>query len=246
MLLHGLTATRRYVIHGSRALERAGFDVCAYDARGHGASDPPADGSYEYEALAADLDAIGEAVAGNETLRLAGHSMGAHTLARYALDHPGRVAALAFLGPVTVGGTPPPEEIEGWDELAEGLEAGGVGGFIETYAKRPWPAEWRDTVIRITRERLEQHRDLGAIAAALRAVPRSVPFSSLSELGGLTCPVLVVASHDEADPGHPYAVAEQWADAIPGAKLISEEPGASPLTWQGGRLARALAEFFLL
>ena len=39
-LLHGLTATRRYVVHGSRALARSGFRTLAYDARGHGESDP--------------------------------------------------------------------------------------------------------------------------------------------------------------------------------------------------------------
>ena len=39
-LLHGLTAARRYVLHGSRVLPRRGFRTLAYDARGHGESDP--------------------------------------------------------------------------------------------------------------------------------------------------------------------------------------------------------------
>ena len=38
VLLHGLTATRRYVVMGSRTLQRAGYRVIAYDARGHGRS----------------------------------------------------------------------------------------------------------------------------------------------------------------------------------------------------------------
>ena len=42
VLLHGLTATRRYVVMGSRALERSGHRVIAYDARGHGRSGPAA------------------------------------------------------------------------------------------------------------------------------------------------------------------------------------------------------------
>ena len=58
-----------------------------------------------------------------------------------------------------------------------------------------------------------------------------------------TLPALVVASHDEADPGHPYAVAEAWAARLPRATLLSEEPGQSPLAWQGGRLSRAIAAF---
>ena len=74
-------------------------------------------------------------------------------------------------------------------------------------------------------------------------MPRSRPFEDLSELELLDVPALVVASHDDADPGHPYAVAEEWAARLPSATLISEDPGASPLAWQGGRLSREIAEF---
>ena len=38
VLLHGLTASRRYVVMGSSALQRSGHRVIAYDARGHGQS----------------------------------------------------------------------------------------------------------------------------------------------------------------------------------------------------------------
>ena len=51
VLLHGLTATRRYVVMGSRALERGGHRVVAYDARGHGALGTPAPDDYGYEGL---------------------------------------------------------------------------------------------------------------------------------------------------------------------------------------------------
>ena len=58
-LLHGLTATRRYVVHGSRALERAGLRTIAYDARGHGESDPAPPGTgYGYDALVTDLGEV--------------------------------------------------------------------------------------------------------------------------------------------------------------------------------------------
>ena len=43
VLLHGLTATRRYVVMGSRMLERSGHRVVSYDARGHGRSSAAAD-----------------------------------------------------------------------------------------------------------------------------------------------------------------------------------------------------------
>ena len=51
-----------------------------------------------------------------------------------------------------------------------------------------------------------------------------------------------MASRDEADPEHPYAVGERYAEAIPGAELRSEEPGASPLAWQGSQLSKVIAE----
>src|SRR5215204_6230812 len=87
------------------------------------------------------------------------------------------------------------------------------------------------------------HRHPEALAQALRMVTRSLPFEGLAELETLDVPSLVVASYDEADPGHPYSIAEAWAERLPAGRLISEEPGKSPLAWQGGRLSRAIAEF---
>jgi pimeloyl-ACP methyl ester carboxylesterase len=96
VLLHGLTATRRYVVMGSKNLERAEHRVVAYDARGHGRSSPA--GDYGYEALARDLGAVMDD-AGIERATLAGASMGAHTLLRFALEHPERAAALVVITP---------------------------------------------------------------------------------------------------------------------------------------------------
>src|SRR5256714_14878292 len=58
VLLHGLTATRRYVVMGSKALPRAGYRVTTFDARGHGESSPATSPEeYEYRDLVADLEA---------------------------------------------------------------------------------------------------------------------------------------------------------------------------------------------
>ncbi len=88
------------------------------------------------------------------------------------------------------------------------------------------------------------HRHPDALVEALREVPRSRPFESLEELEGLEIPALVVASHDDADPGHPYAAAAAYAERLPRARLINEEPGQSPLAWQGGKLSREIAAFY--
>jgi pimeloyl-ACP methyl ester carboxylesterase len=241
VLLHGLTATRRYVVHGSRTLPRSGFEAIAYDARGHGQSEP-ASGGYSYAELAADLGAVVDRFAASRRFVLAGHSMGAHTLAVYALGEPDRVAAIVAIAPASVGAPAEPGTLAYWDRLADGFAEGGVEGFVAAYDHDLDPT-WRETLLRITRERLALHRHPEAVARALREVPRSLPFEGLGELEHLELPALVVGSHDEADPGHPYAVAEAWAERLPNATLVSEPPGDSPLAWQGGRLSREIAAF---
>jgi pimeloyl-ACP methyl ester carboxylesterase len=245
VLCHGITATRRYVHHGSRALERAGHEVVAYDARGHGESDPaPAGEGYGYPWLVADLERVLADRVGEERFLLAGHSMGAHTAVAYALAHPERLLGLAVIGPVYVGSVTP-QSLQYWDGLAAALERGGVDGFVG-YIERNQETDpaWRDSVLAFTRARMLLHRHPEALVNALREVPRSRPFESMEELGRIDVPSLVVASHDAADPGHPYAAAAAYAERLPRARLISEGEGESPLAWQGGRLSRQLAAFY--
>jgi len=245
VLCHGLTATRRSVIHGSRALERAGFRVILYDARGHGESDPAPPGrGYGYPELIADLERVVAAEIGEQRFLLAGHSMGAHTALGYALGHAERLAGLVVVGP-TYEGPLEADSVAYWEGLAAALETGGVEAFVAYIGDvQPTDRRWRDSVLRFTRERMLRHRDLSAVIAALRQVPHSQPFGGLGDLADLDVPALVVASHDEADPGHPYAIAAAYAEILPRAELTSEPPGASPLAWQGGRLSRAIASFY--
>jgi len=245
VLCHGITATRRYVLHGSRALPRAGYRVLTYDARGHGESGPaPVGEGYGYLELMGDLELVVEEQVGDERFLLGGHSMGAHTAVAYALKHPERLAGLVVIGPVYVG------EIElasldYWDGLAAALETGGVDGFVAYIGEQQGiDPRWRDSVLRFTRERMLRQGNLAALTQALREVPRSRPFEQLGDLGSLDVPALVVASSDDADPGHPYEAAVAYAEALPQAELVTEPEGESPLAWQGGKLSRALAAFY--
>src|SRR3954464_12176546 len=75
ILLHGLSATRRYVLMGSRYLARAGTELIAFDARGHGESGPAPDpAAYEYADMVRDLDVV--VAAGGTPVVLVGNSMG--------------------------------------------------------------------------------------------------------------------------------------------------------------------------
>ncbi len=241
VLLHGLTATRRYVVMGSKALARGGHRVVSYDARGHGQSGAaPSPDAYGYDELADDLLAVLDAF-GVERAVLAGASMGSHTLLRVALRAPERVAGVVVVTPAF-----DPDAVSDygrWDALAAGLRTDGIDGFVDAYrVEDEVPEAWRDTVRTVLRQRLAQHADLGALADALQSTPRSRPFDSLAELGAISIPAVVVASRDEADPGHPLAIGEAYAAAIPGARLVSEPEGRSPLAWQGGQLSRVIAE----
>ncbi len=242
VLLHGLTATRRYVVMGSRALERSGHDVVAYDARGHGRSTAAPDpAGYGYEALSLDLEAVLDGL-GIERAVLAGASMGGHTLLAFALRRPERVLGLVVITPAY-----DPDVVEDearlarWDALAEGLREGGVEGFLAAYGEPRVPESLRETVLRVVRQRLVLHEHPSAVADALQAVPRSRPFASVEELSAITVPTAVVASDDVPDPGHPRAVGEAYAAAMPGARLVTDRPGHSPVAWQGSQLSRIIA-----
>ena len=240
VLLHGLSGTKRYVVHRSQALPRAGYRLVMYDARGHGESAAPEDpDAYEYPDLCADLAAVMDEH-GIERAALAGVSMGAHTALRFALEHPDRVSALVVITPGFTGEAP---ETGPWDRMADGLERRGVEGFVEEWGAKDVNERFREAALEHVRQRLSLHRDLGAVARALRVVPRSKPFPDLEALREVEAPTLVVGSRDDADPTHPLALAERYAEELPDSRLLVEDEGKPPLAWQGARLSRAIAEF---
>lgn len=240
VLLHGLTATRRYVVMGSRHLARNGFRVIGFDARGHGESDPaPSPSEYEYEHMVGDLERVLDELDVRSAI-LAGNSMGAATAAAFALRSPRRVEGLVLVTP-GYPGEPREDELEGWDALADGLERSGVDGFLEAY-KPPSDPRFREAALRFTRQRLERHAHPEAVADALRVVPRSRAFDGLAALEAIEAPALVIGSRDDSDPGHPLALAEAYARHL-GAELLVEEEGKSPIAWQGAQISRAIERF---
>ena len=284
VLLHGLTATRRYVVMGSRLLERSGYRVIAYNARGHGRSSPAVvaggrtggEAAYGYARLARDLEAVLDALELGRAA-LAGASMGAHTILRFALDHPERVAALGLVTPAfdpaaNTGapggaGAAPDGGLVGragsdgdrdrsretlafgeqprFGQLARALREGGVEAFVRAYDFSTVPPAWRETVEKVISQRLSLHEHPAAVADAMEVVSCSRPFEDFAELAALAVPAVVVASRDEVDPGHPLALAERYARAIPGATLTVEDGGPSlrsPIAWQGGQLSKVLLE----
>jgi pimeloyl-ACP methyl ester carboxylesterase len=240
VLLHGLSATRRNVVQGSRHLAKRGYRLIAYDARGHGASSPAP--VYDYGELVDDLDAVLERL-DIERTALVGSSMGAATAMAFALEHPERVAALVQITPAYAGQPRADTDVAAWEAMAADLERGGVDAFVEAALPTALPERWQEVTREAIRQRMERHEHLEAVAHALRQVPRSAPWDGLERLAQLDVPVLIVASRDEIDAMHPMAVAHEYERMLPSAALVVEEEGKSPLAWQGARLSGAIGDF---
>jgi 3-oxoadipate enol-lactonase len=241
VLLHGLSATRRNVVQGSRHLIKRGYRLVAYDARGHGGSSPAP--RYEYADLVDDLGAVLEHL-DIERTALVGSSMGAATAMAFTLEHPQRVAALVQITPAYTGYARTGDvDGDSWERMATELERGGVEAFVEVAQPGDLPERWREIAREASRQRMERHEHPDAVAAALREVPRSVAWKGLEPLERLEVPVLIVGSRDEADTLHPLGVAQEYERKLPKAELVVEDKGKSPLAWQGARLSGAIGDF---
>lgn len=242
LLLHGLSATRRNVVQGSRHLTRRGYRLLAYDARGHGQSDPAPDpAAYEYADLVADLERVLEHLELDSAV-LVGSSMGAATAMTFALARPERVTALVQITPAYTGDETARVTAEVWARLAEALEEG-VDTFVNTAVPRDMPDRWREVARESTRQRMERHEHPQAVADALRVVPLSRAFDGLDELERLDVPTLVIGSRDEADRIHPLHIAREYVRRLPDALLLVEDEGETPIAWRGARLSLAIGDF---
>jgi 3-oxoadipate enol-lactonase len=242
VLLHGLSATRRNVVQGSRALLRRGYRLIAYDARGHGASSPGT--RYRYPDLIEDLEAVLDEL-GLDRVALVGSSMGAATGMAFALRHPERAAALVQITPAYNGAARTGNVDDGaWDAMATGLEDGGVDAFVDVAQPAGAGEGWREIAREAVRQRMERHEHPLEVAHALREMPRSAAWNGLEALREVQTPVLIVASRDEMDHLHPLAIAQEYARLLPNADLVVEDEGKSPLAWQGARLSGVIADFF--
>jgi len=241
LLLHGLSATRRYVLHGSTSLVRDGYRLIAYDSRGHGESDPaPSPDAYDYATLARDAVRVMDD-RGVDRAVVVGMSMGAAVGAALARAHPGRVRAFVAITPAHLGH--PSREPDKWNRLADGLAKGGPDGFVAAYGDPGVDPKSLELIRTVMRQRLGRHAHPDAVADCLRHTTADAAFDGDGALTAITCPTLVIASRDRLDPEHPMRTAERWAERIPGAAFLVEDEGESPLAWRGGSLSKAIAAF---
>ncbi len=88
VLVHGWTETLAFWSYEVRELERRGIRSVAYDLRGHGQSARAAGGDYALARFGEDLEAVLTAcVPDAQRAVVAGHSLGAMSIAAWAQDH---------------------------------------------------------------------------------------------------------------------------------------------------------------
>ena len=100
VLLHGWTELLSYWFYVTRDLTARGYRVVAVDLRGHGHSEPAAARDYSLERFGQDLEAVLEScVPDGYRAVVAGHSLGAMTIAAWAEHHDvkRRVGAAALI-----------------------------------------------------------------------------------------------------------------------------------------------------
>ena len=98
-------------------------------------------------------------------------------------------------------------------------------------------------MIKVIRQRLSAHEHPEAVADALAGRAAIAAVRAARRAGAIEAPVIVVASGDEADPEHPFAVGGALRGGDPGCRSWSPRtPGSSPIAWQGSRLSHVIAD----
>ncbi len=233
------------------ALDLVGFGLTDAGSRGAGLED-------NLEVLSAVIDA---AVPG-ERVVLVGNSMGGLLSARYAVQHPERVAGLALLDTTL----PPPGRIPPWHTVA-GLALYGsapVGRGVNR-ARRAWgsPEQLVDATVRLcggdpraldpgvrarhvemAQVRIDRPELDPLFGQAARETVWAIarPGDGLSMYAGVSAPVLLV--HGTADRLVPYGAAVAAARAHPSWRFVTLRGlGHIPMIEAPDRVARVLRDW---
>ena len=240
VLCHGITATRRYVVHGSKALPRPAI---ARSPTTRAATASPIRrrraGLWIPGARRPTSARWSTRRSARAPFVLAGHSMGAHTLAAYALEHPERLAGLVVIGPVYLGAA---------------VERGGARllGRAGRRARARRRRGLRRGLSTMTSTRAGANGAAVHPRAAARAPPsrgggagaaRGAALAAVRGAWRSSSPRPAGAGRRQPRRGRPRAPVRGRRGlrrALP-ARAWSARRGESPLAWQGGRLSREIA-----
>ena len=170
--------------------------------------------------------------------------MGAHTAVRFALEHPSASRGLLLVTPGVSTPTLPGASSSAGTRSRAGCASGGVDGFVAAYDLARLRAGWRETVERVIRQRMARARAPAGGRRRARGRAALAPVRRRgASLGGDRGPDARRRQPRRRRSRAPARVARRYAEAIPGARLVVEDEGASPIAWQGGQLSRLLLDF---
>ncbi|MGB7448933.1 MAG: alpha/beta hydrolase [Ornithinimicrobium sp.] len=222
VLIHGWPLNHESWSDQMSELERLGYRVVAYDRRGFGASDKPADG-YEYDTLSDDLAGVLEALDLSD-VTLVGFSMGGGEVARYISRHgQDRLHSVVFASAVPPYMLQTDDNPEGAidrasvDEMKDGLK-GGREEFFKEFTTSFFTA---GEEVKVTDEQLETARAQCAQAddtAAVECIEAFAATDFREDLRAVTVPTLVL--HGSADGTVPFENSGmRTGEAIEGARV---------------------------
>lgn len=209
------------------------FRVVAYDPRGNGRSDRPRTG-YDFDTRYDDLCAILDEAA-RPPFALVTFTCSAMVAVRYAVEHPDRLSHLVFFAAQYAQSLPQPFEekvaavirgdFDGWRRRLYG------NVFLEAHSLKAIEdgVEWSG------------EGDPEIFIEALRQLERDNVYELL---GRIQTPTLVV--HGTRDRIVPYSHGRKFADAVPGARLVTFEESGHGLPGREMVKANRLLRDFVL
>jgi pimeloyl-ACP methyl ester carboxylesterase len=153
----------------------------------------------------AHFEALAEA--SSEPVLAGGISLGAHLAAEWALANPDRCAGLLLALPAWNGAPDDAPAAVSARLSADAVRTQGLDATLAAVDAEAWLAEELD----------RSWRRAGAGLAGSLDIAATRPAPELADLARIQVPTGVAACSD--DLVHPRAVAERWAEAIPGAEL---------------------------
>jgi 3-oxoadipate enol-lactonase len=233
LLVHGFTGAKEDFTEWLDPLAEMGWHAVAHDQRGHGASSkPPDEDAYSFDAFAADVFGLLDALAWDRCALL-GHSMGGMVAQTAVIQAPHRFDALVLMDTSHRALRVDPEVVElgvaiarteGLAALMAAQEALGAEGPLGTSAND------RVLATRAGYREFGRRKMLDSspamYAAMLTAITDAGAIDRLDDLGGVELPTLVLVG-DEDEPF--VKPSRRMAETIPDAELVVvPDAGHSP------------------
>lgn len=219
-----------------------GVRLIAFDARGHGQTQPLGDDSRLcFHVFGEDLRALLDHLSIDRAI-VGGISMGGALALHFTLRWPERVAGLVLSRPAWLE-TPCARNVSMFT-LVSGLirKHGAKQGLVEfqqTAEYHEARANWPDVANSLSLQFQHPHAEQSAVK--LERIIKDTPHPDRAAWSRVRVPTLVLGN--QLDPVHPFAYAEDLARSIPGAALREITSKSISVEQHGADVQRWLEEF---